>query len=928
MSSALRLFGGASLLVDDQPFAGAAAQPRRLAVLAILAEAWPSPVSRDRLIGLIWPEQDDAGARRLLTQALYEVRRELGPVVVAGSGRDLVLDASAIDVDLIAFRAAAREGDAGSVVALHRGAFLDGFHLRDAAEFERWTSAAREETVRTLRTALDGAIQRDASAGNYKRAAQWAERALDVAPHDAALVVETIGLLERAGDPGSAMRIAATYERRMRDDLELPPDAEVARRAASVGAAMLEPVRATSAVPDIVIPSHHSDAPRPAPRRFPFILAAAAAGVATPAAALGLRSARGSTERAAIVVAPFDAGGDSASARIARTITPLLVANLDDAGEFDVDTIARDGSSARRLTGIVAASGDGVRIDASLPALPGEDEVHASVSGSRDSIPALVERLSIALLPTLYPTVNPVVRREGVRTIRSSIAARAYLDGESALNRAAYDTAYDAFRVATREDSANAYLWYRRAVAAEEMHHLDDANRSAALADSMRGPLASREAQLVHAYAVWRTGDTRAADSLYRAILESRPSDPEAWFQFAEVSYHGGPLIGHPLDAARDPWRRAVALDSNNFPALMHAIRLEARAADDASLEALLARAEAIKAREPYLSEARAIAAAHKTSLTRADVARLAAMPDASLQFVSAIVASFVERPDLSREAAQRLVEPSRPDAVRSGGQTALAYLAMTRGDVDGADAMLDSLGARDNVAAALSRSYLAALPFLPADSARANEAARRLAGVAPRATGSPLYLELSVDASAAPIIQRYDAALLDLRRNARANTSLGCTAGDRPEQLLCADLERGLAAEQLMREGKDAQALATLEHMSLRAPYQLSGRSLYYARTRERFLRAQLLERAGRLDEAYDWYASVPYLARLDYVYLGASHLGRGRIRERQGAKDQASAHYRRAVELWVDADAAFQPMRDEASAGLRRVTTTTARR
>ena len=96
----------------------------------------------------------------------------------------------------------------------------------------------------------------------------------------------------------------------------------------------------------------------------------------------------------------------------------------------------------------------------------------------------------------------------------------------------------------------------------------------------------------------------------------------------------------------------------------------------------------------------------------------------------------------------------------------------------------------------------------------------------------------------------------------------------------------------------------------------------MFFARTRERYLRAALLESAGRLDEAYGWYEAVPHGARLDYVYLAPTHLGRGRIRERQGDRGAAAEHYRRVLELWPSPDPALEPLRREARDGLARVT------
>ena len=95
----------------------------------------------------------------------------------------------------------------------------------------------------------------------------------------------------------------------------------------------------------------------------------------------------------------------------------------------------------------------------------------------------------------------------------------------------------------------------------------------------------------------------------------------------------------------------------------------------------------------------------------------------------------------------------------------------------------------------------------------------------------------------------------------------------------------------------------------------------MYFARTRERYLRARLLEHAGRLDEAYDWYAATPNGSRLDYLYLAPTHLARGRIRERQGNRAAAAAHYRRVLELWAAPDSGLASLRRQASEGLRRL-------
>ena len=66
----LRLLGGVALSGPGGPVTGRAAHKRRLGLLARLALAPQRTLSRDKLIGVLWPESDDEQARHLLSQSL------------------------------------------------------------------------------------------------------------------------------------------------------------------------------------------------------------------------------------------------------------------------------------------------------------------------------------------------------------------------------------------------------------------------------------------------------------------------------------------------------------------------------------------------------------------------------------------------------------------------------------------------------------------------------------------------------------------------------------------------------------------------------------------------------------------------------------------------------------------------------------------
>ncbi len=963
MTVELRLLGGASLLTaDGQLVSGSAAQPRRTAVLAVLAEAWPAAVSRDRLVGLIWPDQHDAGARRLLTQSLYELRRELGDITRSAS-RDVAVDADALRVDLIDFRRAVKNDDLERAVALHRGPFLDGFHLRGAPDFEQWATMVRAQTQRELERALHAIVARHEAAEEWRGAARWAEQLVHASPFDANAVARFMRLAERAGDPAAALDAASVYERRMRSELELEPDVSIRRRAEEIRAVAERPAAAVpeSAAPVLATggesapaaeqpvtvpggasaaaeqpvalvqassaaPAAHVERP---PRRRAWALAAAGLVAVVAVAALAQWQRSPAAEGRVVALRPFDVHGDGAAADLVPAVSSMLGASLGGAAGATVRPSAasgdRDGAAWGTIGGVIVVTGDQLRIDAELRTA--ESGVRrASVTGARGSLIALTERLSLELLPGLYGGLRSAMSPDEAGRFRRVEVLRHYLDGERALQGGAFEDAYDAFRRVTEQDSSLAYAWYRRAVAAEGAHRVADADRSAALAESGSASLRPRERQRVQAYAAWRRGEIWRADSLYRRLVETQANDAEAWFHFAEVAYHGGPLVGRPLDAARDAWRQAVALDSASFPALMHAVRLEARAGNGAAVKQLLRRASSDSAREPFASEARVIGAFGLGAAGRGTASgrMLDEMPDASVHFVHSIVAGFLEQPSQAEDVARRLTRSERPDAVRADGYVALAHIALARGSWRVAMTALDSAARFNPAAATWWEAYFATLPFAaPSDSAIA-AASRRLDGATARGGAAPLYLELAVDARAAPLIRRYNAALLRLAtpRPAPAGV-LGCppTPVSSVDDL-CADLQHGVTADALRRTGRPAEALRELEALSMRVPYQFAGRSAYFARTRERFLRAELLERAGRLDEAYDWYSAAPHGGRLDYIYLAPSHLGRGRIRERQGNAAAAVEHYRTVLALMPAPDPELAALRRDAAVGVARLT------
>src|SRR5262245_52871469 len=134
----LTLLGAASVDGSDGPIVARGARGRRLALLAVLAAARGRAVSRDKLVALFWPETDAERVRPLLSDSLYMVRSALGDDAVVTSGDDVRLNTDRVSSDLESFQRLLDEEELAQAVAVYAGPFLDGFHVSDAPEFERW----------------------------------------------------------------------------------------------------------------------------------------------------------------------------------------------------------------------------------------------------------------------------------------------------------------------------------------------------------------------------------------------------------------------------------------------------------------------------------------------------------------------------------------------------------------------------------------------------------------------------------------------------------------------------------------------------------------------------------------------------------------------------------------------------------------------
>jgi DNA-binding SARP family transcriptional activator len=207
----LRSFGAPTVLDETgRPVTVIVNQPKRLALLALLAVGYPEGCRRDLLLALFWPESDTDAARNALRQALAMLRRLLGAATVPDPRGEMVrVDPALLQTDALGFERAFEAGDLAGALALYRGEFLAGLHLSGLPEVERWIED-RRATYR--RRAARGALRlaEEHGSGDSAVALSWAHRAIELAPHEEPAWRKLIALQLERGRPAAAL---ASYER-------------------------------------------------------------------------------------------------------------------------------------------------------------------------------------------------------------------------------------------------------------------------------------------------------------------------------------------------------------------------------------------------------------------------------------------------------------------------------------------------------------------------------------------------------------------------------------------------------------------------------------------------------------------------------------------------------------------------------------------
>jgi TolB-like protein/DNA-binding SARP family transcriptional activator len=625
-----RTLGTVDLRRDGEELRAVVLQPKRLAVLAYLATASPRGFhSRDRVLGLFWPDLDQERARNAMRQALHFLRKSLGEEVVVGRGdREVGLGDGTLWCDAAAFDDALAAGRLEDAVALYRGDFLPGFFVEDAVEAERWLEAERERRRLAALEALRSLVEREEAKGERRAAVLWARRAVALAPTDEGLVRQLMGALDRAGEPAAALDAYDQLVHRLREEFGVSASGEtialvkaIRARPAGGGAAGERPTGGNAAeepsaggaapVEGSAEPRTARDAatpggmpplpaapvpPRAASRRSArriAIASLAAAVLAVVVGTLALRRTAAASEGApagSVAVLPFvNMSGNPANEYLSDGFTEEILnvlANLDGlqvaartsafkfkGQEVTVDSVGRALRVRHVLEGSVRKDGDRLRVTAQLiDAATGYhvwSETYDRTVGDLFAVQDEISRAIAVKLRTGVATDTVAPETRDAEAHAMFLRARAFSRRGSAFADSVYARLDSALARDPGYARARGYLALTIVYDPVRRHTEPEATYARARREAERS-LASGETPEAHMtlahIATVRDWDFAAADRHMARAIALAPSQSGAYTQRARLLLRRG-----RAEEALAVARQAVALDPLN-PAAHNAL--------------------------------------------------------------------------------------------------------------------------------------------------------------------------------------------------------------------------------------------------------------------------------------------------------------------------------------------------------------------
>jgi eukaryotic-like serine/threonine-protein kinase len=255
--------------------------------------------------------------------------------------------------------------------------------------------------------------------------------------------------------------------------------------------------------------------------------------------------------------------------------------------------LARDAGVWTVALGDFTKVGDSLQLVARLydVATGGRIDVARVEGRTGDDVRPLFDQLAAALLNLSGAPAG--VRADLARSTTQSLEAfRAYLQGLEELNSWNLGAAEERFRHAVALDSSFGLAYYKLSLTrgwlagSADSIGMDAIRRATLLTD--RVP--EHERRMIAAYRYFLEGNYDKGEEAYRALLLRDSTDADAWYGLGDVTFHASDQkrMAERFTQSLRAFRRAIALDPDNYLAYEHLTAIYRMTAQDQPYMALL----------------------------------------------------------------------------------------------------------------------------------------------------------------------------------------------------------------------------------------------------------------------------------------------------------------------------------------------------
>ena len=215
-------FGGIAITLNNTSIGGLAS--RKAEALLVYLACTRAAHTREYLAELLWEERAPSRSLSNLRVVLASLNKQIGGFIsITRESIAFELDSNT-RLDVWDLETHLQAGSLKEAISIYRGDFLQGFYLRGAGGFERWSDSERTRLRQSVIDALHRLVDRLLGEFLWEEGIGYARKLLQIEPLDESAHRKMMSLLYFSGQRSAALAHFENCSRLLKDELGVEPE--------------------------------------------------------------------------------------------------------------------------------------------------------------------------------------------------------------------------------------------------------------------------------------------------------------------------------------------------------------------------------------------------------------------------------------------------------------------------------------------------------------------------------------------------------------------------------------------------------------------------------------------------------------------------------------------------------------------------------